>query len=561
MLILKQVILKRLNARNMKKSSFYKLTAAACIAAMLGTGCSKGFQDINTNPAGVTEDVFMADYQAIILPLQNSQRNLVHYVNWEYQLQQNLNADIYSGFMMSPTPFNGGNNNGNYFMMDGWNEWVLNIAYDGVMQASSDFNKFLARYKGAELNDVIAMSKILNVIGMHKAADVFGPVIYTKFGKPNADLSIDYDSQQDAYKAFFADLDIAVNNLKPYVAGKKVGPAFQKADLIFGGNAAKWVKLANTLRLRMALRIVYADGTTAKTQGEKALDPANGGLLADVSDNALVLYGTESPIGVIINDWDDIRAGAPLGSFLNGYKDPRITHYLSPASDAAVAGQYIGIRNGVAIDAKARYSGYSKPLAKAAIGDYFDKSNGRAKIATSAEAWFLKAEAALRGWSNAGDAETNYETGIDRSFEEWQAGSAAAYKADNVSKAAPYVDVKSQVAGANDVPAGNANLSTITIKWDAAAGFEQKFERIITQKWIALYPDGQEAWSEVRRTGYPKLFPVVVNNSGGTVPGFIKRLPIPSKFKNSNKAGYDKAIATLGGPDNAGTKLWWDKKP
>jgi len=77
--------------------------------------------------------------------LQNAQRNLVHYVHWEYQLQQNLNADIYSGFMMSPTPFNGGNNNTNYFNMDGWNEWILNIAYDGVMQATARLCKKTAR--------------------------------------------------------------------------------------------------------------------------------------------------------------------------------------------------------------------------------------------------------------------------------------------------------------------------------------------------------------------------------------------------------------------------------
>lgn len=545
----------------MLKTSLYKFAAGCAVVALMGTGCTKDFQDTNTNPAGVKPDVFLADFQAVILPLQNAQRNLVNYINWQYQLQQNLNADIYSGYMMSPTPFNGGNNNGNYFMMDGWNEWILNIAYDGVMQANADFEKYKAQYN-SDLTDATAMSKILNVLEMHKAADIFGPVIYTKFGKPNPDLSVDYDSQQDAYKAFFADLDIAVDNLKPFVAGtKKVGTAFKKADMIYGGDPAKWLRLANTLRLRLALRIFYADGGTAKTQGEKALDPANGGLLETVADNALVSYGTESPVGVIINDWDDIRAGAPLGSFLNGYNDPRLTHLMGPASDGIVSGQYIGIRNGVAIDAKARYAGYSKPLAKAASSDYFDKGSGKAKISSSAEAWFLKAEAALRGWANAGDMQVNYETGIDRSFEEWGAGSATAYKADATSKPAPYIDPKSQVANANNVPAGDPHLSTITIKWNAAAGTEEKLERIITQKWLAIYPDGQEAWSEFRRTGYPKLFPVVVNNSNGQVTGFIKRLPIPSKFKNSNKTGYDKAIATLNGPDNPGTKVWWDKKP
>ncbi len=552
--------LKTLNCTKMKRY-INKLFFVCALAALTAAGCSKDFKDINTNPAGVKPDVFLADFQAVILPLQNAQRNLVHYVHWQYQLQQNLNADIYSGYMMSPTPFNGGNNNGNYFIMDGWNEWILNIAYDGVMQSTADYARFSKQYTSADLADASAMAKVLNVIEMHRAADVFGPIIYTHFGKPNADLSVDYDSQQDAYKAFFADLDTAVLNLQPYVAGtKKAGTAFLKADLIYGGDPAKWLRLANTLRLRLALRIAYADATTAKTQGEKALNPANGGILANNSDNALVSYGSESPIGVIINDWDDIRAGAPLGSLLNGYNDPRKARYMAPASDAAVTGQFIGIRNGVAIDSKARYSGYSKPIAKAAGSDLFDRQSAKAKIATAAEAWFLKSEAALWGWANAGDAQTNYETGIDKSFEEWGAGSAAGYKQDAVSTAAAYMDPKAQTAGANDVLPGNPNLSNITIKWDAASTAEQRLERIITQKWLALYPDGQEAWTEFRRTGYPKLFPVVVNNSNGSIPGFIKRLPIPTKYRNSNQSGYQKAMATLTGPDNGGTKLWWDKK-
>ena len=124
----------------------------------------------------------------------------------------------------------------------------------------------------------------------------------------------------------------------------------------------------------------------------------------------------------------------------------------------------------------------------------------------------------------------------------------------------PYVDPKSIVPNGNNVPAGDPNLSTITIQWNAGASNELKLERIITQKWIALYPDGQEAWTEFRRTGYPKLFPVKVNNSNGTITGFIKRLPIPSKYRNSNQGGYTKALTMLGGPDNGGPKVWWDKK-
>ena len=531
-------------------------------ALLILPGCTKQFERINTNPAGVTSSVFTADYGIVVAPLQNAQKALINSVNWQYQLQQNLNADIYSGYMMSPTPFNGGTNNANYFMMDGWNEWVLNIAFDQVMQPlTGDIPNAFAQYKGVDFSDIKGMVKILKVIEMHKAADIFGPVIYTKYGHANADLSVDFDTQQGAYTAFFLDLDSAITYLQPYASGSKtVGSAFTKADLVYAGSAASWIKLANTLRLRLALRIVYADAATAQIQGEKALDPANGGLITAVADNAFVKYETTSPLFDITVNWGDIRGGAPLSSFLNGYNDPRITHYLAPAADAAVAGQFIGIRNGSDIDSKSRYGDYSIPIANGSLGNYYDSKNGLGKIATASEADFLKAEAGIRGWAGAGDVQTNYEAGIDASFSEWGAGSAGAYKEDAVSLPQPYVDPKAKTPGQNDVLTGNANLSTITIKWDAAATSERQLERVITQKWIAGYPDGQEAWSEFRRTGYPKLFPVIVNNSGGTITGFIKRLPIPSKYQNNNLPAYTKAVASLGGPDNGGTKVWWDKK-
>jgi hypothetical protein len=123
------------------------------------------------------------------------------------------------------------------------------------------------------------------------------------------------------------------------------------------------------------------------------------------------------------------------------------------------------------------------------------------------------------------------------------------------------MDPKAITPGQNDVTISSPWLSTITIKWDDGDAFEKKLERIITQKWISVYPDGQEAWSEFRRTGYPKLFPVVINNSGGKVSTttFIRRVNIPPDEYLTNPQGAKRAAATLGGPDNGGTRLWWDK--
>jgi hypothetical protein len=104
--------------------------------------------------------------------------------------------------------------------------------------------------------------------------------------------------------------------------------------------------------------------------------------------------------------------------------------------------------------------------------------------------------------------------------------------------------------------------STVTIAFNAADPFETNLERIITQKWIAMYLNGPEGWAEFRRTGYPKLFPVVTNNSNGTINTAIqiRRIPFPLSEYNNNLVGVQSGITLLGGADNGGTTLWWDKK-
>jgi hypothetical protein len=158
----------------------------------------------------------------------------------------------------------------------------------------------------------------------------------------------------------------------------------------------------------------------------------------------------------------------------------------------------------------------------------------------------------LRNWAGAGDVKLNYETGIQASMDQWGV-SAGTYKDDATSLPKAYVD---PLNAANNSPA----VSTVTISWDAAASNERKLERIITQKWLAMFPEGQEAWTEFRRTGYPKLFTVVNNNSNGAVDTQIqiRRLAYPANEYSTNGAEVQKAVQLLGGPDNGGTRLWWD---
>jgi hypothetical protein len=519
------------------------------------SSCTKKFEEYNTNPLGITDQQLTADYQHLGTPLKQAQLNIVAASPaWVYQLTQNLNADIFSGYMMTPSVFNNNVNNVNYFMMDGWNGTPWSWEYDNVM---SNVKSVLAVTTEPKYAAFYQWAKILRVEAMHRVSDVYGPIIYTHYGNVNADGSVTYDSQKEAYDAFFSDLDSAINVFTNLVNTNAL-PVFATYDLGgYGGSYAKWLKFANTLRLRLAIRINAVDPAKAKLEGEKAL-ANSGGLLTTNDDNLFINIGTnDNPLNVINNGWGDIRLGAPIASLMTGYNDKRIGQYATQATDPLVAGQYIGIRNGVNIDAGSRYTNYSK----------LTTFKNNVQLMVASEAWFLKAEAALNGWAGAGDAQTDYETGVTVSFDQYQVSGAVAYLADAISKAKPYIDPKSINAnftaapGLNDVPAGDPNLSTIPIKWDASFTNAKKLEQIITQKWIAIFPDGVEAWSEFRRTRYPKLFPVVVNNSGGKIPTakFIRRLPFPSGELSNNPIGVQVGISKLGGADNGGTPLWWDK--
>ena len=538
-----------------------KLLIALAAIASAGLGsCTKQFDSINTNPDGLYPSEVAVDYQNLGSPLNQAQLNILNYIDYNYQVQQNLNADIFSGFMMSSTPFNGNINNTNYGLVPGWNNQAWDLAYSNVMapigtvlQATAGNPQYAPFY---------AWAKILRVEAMHRISDIYGPIIYSHYGTTNSDGSVTYDSQQAAYTEFFNDLDSAISEFDAALAAAPTSPApFAQFDLVYGGSYQQWIKFANTLRLRLAIRVSLIDPTLAQTEGEKSLTDANGllsvgGAPASGSDDAYVNIGNnENPITLIAVAYGNINMGAPLLCYMNGYSDPRISTYAQTATDPAVAGQYIGIRQGINIDANGRYAGYSLPVN---FPNYL-------LLMTAAEAWFLKAEAAIRGWNGAGNAETDYNTGITTSMNQHGIGAAAAtaYMTNTTLTEQPYIDPKAITAGQNNVLAGSPYLSTIPVAWNSSDPFQTMLQKIITQKWIAMFPEGEEAWAEFRRTLYPTIFPVIVNNSGGTISTteFIRRLPFASDEYSTNPVGTQGAITLLGGPDNGGTPLWWDVNP
>lgn len=148
-----------------------------------------------------------------------------------------------------------------------------------------------------------------------------------------------------------------------------------------------------------------------------------------------------------------------------------------------------------------------------------------------------------------GTAKDLYEKGIAASMNQWgltDAAAIAAYVSSDKTPIAPNDGLQS--------PA----MSNIPVKWSATPALQR--EQIGTQKWLALYPDGIEAWAEFRRTKYPKLYPVANNENADLATGQRpRRIPFLLLERNTNLEAVTAAESLLGGADKVSTPLWWDK--
>jgi len=514
--------------------------------------CTKNFREYNTNPNNATEEMMQYDNLSTGVFFSQMEQNVFPvaqppaFGDEMYQVVQNLAGDVFSGYMGASNNWFGGSNNTTYSLTPSWYGQAFNRAFLGVMPAWLAIKNKTAGQSSDQ--HIYALAQIIKVEAMHRTTDMYGPLPYTKFG--NGSLTTTYDDQQTIYNSFFADLDSAIATLTTFVQQNPNGKPLAAYDLIYGGDYTKWIKFANSLKLRLAMRIVYADPVKAKQYAEAAVNNAYG--VFTTNDDNTILKSADgvqihNPLQIICFNFDDIRMGANMESFLTGYKDPRIG-FLFNKTDA---GAYHGIRNGINITNK---SLYTTPFSTLNV-----LSETPIRWMSAAEMYFLRAEGSVRGWNMGSTAQSLYQTGIQTSFDQWGAGSSANYITDSLSKPATYIDPSNS---GNNVTAGT-NLGTVIIKWKESDVLETKLEKILTQKWIAVYPDGQEAWSEFRRMRYPKVFPVVVNNSGGLINSAtqVRRLPFPQTEYQSNAAGVATGVSLLGGGDNGGTKLWWDKKP
>jgi Susd and RagB outer membrane lipoprotein len=327
---------------------------------------------------------------------------------------------------------------------------------------------------------------------------------------------------------------------------------------------SKWIAFANSLRLRLAMRIVYADATLAQQQAEKAVAA---GTIADNTGNALILT-TPNNLNYL-TQWTYINPfcmSATDQSILEGFQDPRLTSFWNSGGGltGGTAG-YNGLRNGLTAAQR------TATIRSGAAGNSFvaaqflplanGGTNPYVPIMTAAEVCFLKAEGALRGWNmGGGSAQDYYNQGITYSMEYWSpATTATQISAYIASTNTPSAVPDGIVAATFNTPPE----SNITVAYESSATFETQLEQIITQKWINSLLTPWEAWAERRRTGYPRGYAIISSlNPAIPVTSIIRRMVFPPSEYTNNSTAVAAAVANLlGGADNTMTRVWWDQKP
>lgn len=510
------------------------------ISLIAFTACTENFVEINQNPNQISDELLKQDFNLVGSPINNMIFNLNG-----GQIEEDLCSDNWMGYMGTPTDFVGNVNNTTYIIR--WNSF-WGREYGSVMSPA----KQVIRLAGEnDLPLFATWAKFIRILAMSKLTAIHGPIIYSQYG--TTANSILYDKEADLYPLFFSQLDSIQTSFganKEYAGFKKFDPTK------YGGSVPIWMKLVNSVRLRLAMRLSKVDPAMAKMQGEKALNDPAGLITTNAENFTNSLNGVIMPVGQICYEWDDTRMGAPMESFMVGLKDGRISKYFAPITNASLYADhptmpYKGIRNGAYIKAKADHVPFSK------VSEDFKTVQTRRNF-TASEVAFLKAEAGLRGWAGAGDPKANYEEGVKLSFADWGAGGVDAYLADNTSKPIDYVD---PIDARNNFTAA----STITVAWNEADTKELKLEKIITQKYLNTFTNTLEAWVDFRRTGYPKIPTVAKNDSNadwGVIPAnqWIKRMPFITAERTGNTAAVTDAVSKMGAgaKDDIATRLWWD---
>lgn len=495
------------------------------IFTLIAVSCDKGFDDLNINKTAATaiNPAFILNNAVINTSFTNNQLIL------EVGIVQQMvspNSGVLTG-----ANFNQDNRDATAANWQRYYRSVIRYTADVINQTTELPNR----------SNLRNMARILQAFAFMVLTDTYGDVPYFEAGKGYIEqiASPVYDAQQ----AIYSDI---IKELTEASAALDASKTIETADVLFGGDIAKWRKFGNSLLLRAGLRLVKADAGLAQSTVQKAIA---GGIMTSNADNAFIKHDPNytNACGQWMNSTEANNAylGKPFVDYLKNNNDPRLK---------AIANRYVGAKSGpeqtaaksvtdpaVQIGMPFGYDNNSIKTAVAADGlasfyDYsqcdrfrFGKNTAPMFLVTYSQTSLLLAEAIQRGWTS-GSAADAFKNGIKANMEEaaaHDAGSAIAASAIDAYLAAnPY---------------------------DAAKGLEQ----INTQYWVSSFLNGPEAFANFRRSGFPALAPNPF--PGKAIKGnFINRLTYPNSEISVNSTNVQAAIARQGA-DDLDTKVWWHK--
>jgi len=476
-----------------------KIITTVLLAVTL-VSCTKEFKEINTSKNGVKnttpETLFTSALHDVIT------RNLNRAMRLTNELMQvhvtTSDADEIHRYVIRPLESD--------YM---WSNWYLQLT------------NFKDMYKGASViksNNYMGIALIMDVWVSSLITDTYGDVPYSQAnqGKEQGILQPKFDSQQSIYASLFSKLEEANTRLK---AATEIPDAEKGLEPLYNGDMVKWRKFGNSLYLRLLMRTSGRTELNAAAKITEIVDTrkAEYPIFASNDDSAILRFQSTPPLVSEFYNYRDLdfNSGSGLGEFfinnLNNWEDPRLEKWATKFENS-----YQGIKSGYPVGqvpaVKSRYSIALKnePL----LGN----------IMNYAELQFILAEASVRGLVS-GAAQTYYENGVKGAITMWGYTVPADY------------------------------LTATTAKWDPTNNAYQMTEKIMLQKYYALFFTDFQQWFEYRRTGFPILPKGEGLQNGGQMPS---RLKYPVNVQSLNSANYKDAVANMGG-DDLNVKVWWNK--
>lgn len=502
-----------------------------------------------------------------------------------YQRQYSLGPDLYAQYATVPHhDFMYGELTSSYYLSLDFN--------GGPMSSYSIVKNYLTPLLNHPLVDSIpemkAVGLLIHDIAAQEVADLYGPFPYFEYLKNQAESPFHYNPVDSIYYTIEANVDSCIKIFKNYETRpdwyktRVQGLLYQHIEITndaYEGYTGfdSYIRLANCLKLRMAMHMTKVEPALAKRWAEEAVA---GGVIEDTKHEFALLpmyIGFSHPLAMISESWADTRLSASFCSILKSLNHPYLGYLFTKNTDVLSYkdgtkmvimqpdSDYIGLREGThtgvgQVYANNMYCGFSKIK----TSDFF--SLAPLYIFKYSEIAFLRAEGALRGWNMGNTAQYFYEEGIryadfaDRMMYE---------DPNNLyhNQLDDYMTQDKAVAYTWKDPMGKdadqPSVTKIGVAWDEGDDNETKLEKIITQKYIALWPNSFEAWGDMRRTGYPKVFPVLnaQEGDGSLFDGdLIRRMPWVPRDEATKTDIQTSGLPALKGFDEQATRLWWDVK-